>query len=130
MKRRRSSVRQVTWFFATVVVLGSAHACSPDGPAGGLPTHPSDGFSVSLEWDSPTQDALGRPLTDLAGYRLYYSPSPLPAGSEVFRLDLGLDTRVTVAGLPAGPYSFAVTAVDHDGNESDLSAPLDVDVGP
>jgi hypothetical protein len=110
-------------------VLSGLYACSPEGPDGGLPTHPSDGFSVTLEWDAPTQDAEGRPLTDLAGYRLYYSNSFPPSGPDAVRLDLGLETRATVSGIPAGYYYFAVTALDAAGNESDLSAALEVEIG-
>jgi len=45
------------------------------------------------------------------------------------RLDLGLQTRATVSGIPAGYYYFAVTALDSVGNESDLSAALEVEIG-
>lgn len=111
-------------------VLTMLFACTPEGPEGGIPTHPTDGFSVTLEWDAPSLDAAGQPLTDLAGYRLYYSPALPPSGPEGERMDLGLETRATVSGLPAGRYFFAVTAVDSVGNESDLSEPLEVEIGP
>ena len=130
MKRGRASTRRMAAFAAAFGAVGALHGCSPDGPEDGLPTHPSDGFSVTLEWDAPTRDALGRPLTDLAAYRLYYSPTLPPTGPEGVRLDLGSDTRATVSGLPAGRYYFAVTALDLVGNESDLSAPLEVETGP
>jgi hypothetical protein len=110
--------------------LAMLFACTPEGPEGGIPTHPSDGFSVTLEWDAPSLDAAGQPLTDLAGYRLYYSPTLPPSGPEGERVDLGLETRATVSGLPAGRYFFAVTAMDTVGNESDLSEPLEVEIGP
>ena len=74
---------------AVATGMVSVHACSPDAPQGGLPTHPSEGFSVSLEWDPPTVDAVGRPLTDLAGYRLYYSPALPPTGPEGASLEVG-----------------------------------------
>jgi hypothetical protein len=130
MRRDRPRTRRTAAFAAAFGVLGVLCACSPDGPEGGLPTHPSDGFSVTLEWDAPTRDAAGQPLIDLAGYRLYYSPTLPPSGPESVRLDLGLETRVTVSGLPAGRYFFAVTAMDVAGNEGDLSAPLEVETGP
>ena len=104
--------------------------CSPDAPDGGLPTHPSDGYSVTLEWDPPTLDAMGRPLSDLDGYRLYYSRSLPPSGPEGTAVEVGLEARVTVSGLPEGTYYFAVAAVDTAGNQSDPSAPLEVEVGP
>ena len=44
-------------------------------------------------------------------------------------IELGPATRVTVSGLLAGDYLFAVTALDNMDNESDLSDPLSVEVG-
>ena len=130
MRQGRPRTRRIAALVAVFGVLGALYACSPEGPEGGIPTHPSDGFSVTLEWDAPTQDAAGQPLTDLAGYRLYYSPTLPPSGAEGVWLDLGLETRVTVSGLPAGRFFFAVTALDLEGNESDLSALLEVETGP
>ncbi len=112
------------------VLLVSAFAmgCTPEGPGDGIPTHPSDTYSVTLEWDAPTTDAVGRPLEDLQGYRLYYRETESAAGAETM-IELGAETGVTVSGLPAGDYLFAVTALDTLGNESDLSNPLPVQVG-
>ncbi|MGB5526180.1 MAG: fibronectin type III domain-containing protein [Gemmatimonadota bacterium] len=112
-----------------VFVFAFLAGCAPDGPGGGIPTHPGDTYSVTLEWDAPTTDALGRPLQDLSGYRLYYWESEFAAGSETM-IELGAETGVTVSGLLAGDYLFAVTALDTLGNESELSDPLPVEVGP
>lgn len=114
----------------SLLVLIVASGCSPDAPDGGLPTHPTDTYSVTLEWDAPTEDAVGQPLTDLAGYRLYYSDSDDPQAGNSTMVELADTTRVTVSDLPAGVYVFAVTALDADGNESALSDPLSVEVGP
>jgi hypothetical protein len=111
-----------------VLALAFAAGCTPDGPGDGLPTHPSDTYSVTLEWDAPTTDAVGRPLEDLSNYRLYYRETESAAGSETM-VELGFETRVTLSGLPAGDYLFAVTALDTLGNESDLSDPLPVQLG-
>jgi len=129
MTRRQPGASNVLAFAAAFGVAAVVLACSPDGPSGVLPTHPSEGFSVTLGWDAPTQDAAGRPLADLAGYRLYYSTSLPPSGPDGVRLDLGLETQATVSGIPAGRYYFAVTAFDAVGNESDLSASLEVEIG-
>lgn len=112
-----------------VLVFAFLAGCAPDGPGGGIPTHPGDTYSVTLEWDAPTTDALGRPLQDLSGYRLYYWGSEFAPGSETI-IELGAETGVTVSGLLAGDYLFAVTALDTLGNESELSDPLPVEVGP
>lgn len=83
---------------------------------------------MTLEWDAPTTDAVGRPLDDLATFRLYYRPLGAPTFEP--EVDVGMATRASVQGLAAGEYVFAVTAVDELGNESDLSDPLLVEVGP
>jgi hypothetical protein len=111
------------------LALALASGCAPDAPGGGLPTHPSDTWSVALEWDAPTTDAVGRPLEDLSGYRLYYREVEAPAGSEVM-IEVGEATQATVDGLAIGEYLFAVTALDIEGNESALSDALPVRVGP
>lgn len=129
MRRYGPGATRVAAFTTAIGTAGILFACSPEGPSGALPTHPSEGFSVTLEWDAPTQDAEGRPLEDLAGYRLYYSTSLPPSGPEGMRLELDLETRATVSGIPAGRYYFAVTAIDAVGNESDLSDPLEVEIG-
>ena len=114
---------------ACAIAFISMSSCTPDGPEDGPPTHPSDRYSVTLEWNAPTTDAVGRPLDDLAGYRLYYSPdSPSEADAEM--IDVGDVTSFTVTGLEAGAYLFAVTALDEDGNESEFSDPLPAEVGP
>ena len=114
---------------ASAFAIITVSSCAPDAPEGGAPTHPTDRYSVTLEWNAPTLDAVGRPLEDLAGYRLYYTPE---SGSELDTemVDVGPDTRHTVTGLEAGSYLFAVTALDLDGNESEFSDPLPVEVGP
>jgi len=113
----------------TLVVL-AVSSCTPDGPEDGPPTHPTDRYSLTLEWDAPTLDAVGRPLEDLAGYRLYVSTDPPSASIDADVIEVGDTTRYTVTGLEAGSYLFAVTALDELGNESDFSEPLPAEVGP
>jgi hypothetical protein len=112
-----------------LVTLAAVAGCTPEGPESGVPTHPGDTYSVTLEWDAPTTDAVGRPLRDLAGYRLYYRASGSGPGGDTM-VEVGDATRFTVSGLALGDYLFAVTALDTLGNESDLSEPLPVEVGP
>jgi len=92
-----------------------------------VPTHPTDTYTVTLEWDAPTLDAMGRPLDDLASFRLYYRQIGAPAFEPA--IDVGPATRASVEGLAAGEYVFAVAAVDELGNESEPSEPLLVEVG-
>ena len=107
-------------------------SCVPDAPDGDIPTGLSvqpEFFSISLAWDSPTLDAEGQPLGDLAGYRLYYSRTMPPDNPEGAFIEVGAETQVTVSGLAADTWYFAVTAVDDVGNESTLSEALPLEVG-
>jgi len=129
MRSGRDHRKSTVIVVIAAICLGSALACSPDGPEGGLPTHPTDRVSITLEWTAPTQDAMGRPLTDLVGYHLYYSPSQPPNGDDAVMVDVGLATQHTVTELIPDGYYFGVTAVDASGNESSLSEPLWLDLG-
>jgi len=74
--------------------------------------------SVTLQWDAPTTNEDGTPLTDLGGYKLYWGHE---TGVYTKSMDVGDVTTYTVSGLPDGLYYFAVTAYDTYGNESDFS---------
>ncbi|MFO0452672.1 MAG: hypothetical protein ACK52I_29135, partial [Pseudomonadota bacterium] len=69
---------------------------------------------------APTQRTDGTPLTNLAGFRVYYGRQP---GSLTQRVDVTNPTVTTVVveNLTAGTWHFAATAVDENGVESDLS---------
>lgn len=112
-----------------VLLATIALGCLPDSPADGIPTHPSDRFSVTFAWHAPVTDAMGNTLGDLAGFRLYHCASMPPNGPDGTMIDVGDTTEFTVENLEAGTYYFAVSAVDKAGNESDLSKELRVEVG-
>jgi hypothetical protein len=81
--------------------------------------------SVQLAWDAPTTNADGTPLTDLAGYKLYYGSI---SGIYTVVINVGNQTTYTVPDLGDGQtYYFAVTAYDTMGNESELSEELRYD---
>jgi hypothetical protein len=76
------------------------------------------GFTT-LSWDAPTTNADGTPLTDLAGYKVYYGT---PSRNYSQNIDVGNVTTYTVDNLTEGlTYYFAVTAYDTGGNESGFS---------
>ena len=129
--RRACGPRHRSWRGPLPVVLLAAVAagCVPDTPDGGIPTHPSDRFSVTLAWDPPATDAIGGTLEDLAGFRLYHSLSMPPNGPGGTLIEVGEATQHTVENLEPGTYYFAVTAIDVAGNESALSDELRVEVG-
>ena len=94
----------------------SFFSCGGGGGSGSSSTGSSN--SATITWDAPTTNADGTPLTDLAGYKLYYGTS---SGNYSVAIDVGNVTTFKVDGLSSGTYYFAVTAYDASGNESDYS---------
>ena len=74
--------------------------------------------SATLTWDPPATSADGTPLTDLAGYTIYYGTSSL---NYTVSIDVGNVTTYKIDNLSPGTYYFSVTAYDTAGNESDFS---------
>jgi Bacterial TSP3 repeat len=82
----------------------------------------AEGANLTLAWDPSANNVDGSPLTDLAGYRIYYGTS---SRSYTTIRNVGLVTAASVTNIPSGPACFfAVTAYDTAGNESVFSAEL------
>ncbi len=74
---------------------------------------------ATLSWEPPTTNADGTPLTDLAGYKIYYGTS---ANNYSQNIDVGNVTTYTIDNLTEGlTYYFVATAYDTSGNESEYS---------
>ena len=71
--------------------------------------------TATLSWTAPTTNTDGTPLTDLAGFKVYYGTS---AGSYSQSFDAGNVLSYTISNLSSGTYYFAATAYDTAGNES------------
>jgi len=72
-----------------------------------------------MSWDPPTTNTDGTPLTDLAGYKVYFG---ITSQNYSHTMDVGNVTVYTVGNLTEGlVYYFAVTAYDTSGNESEYS---------
>lgn len=78
-----------------------------------------------LAWDPPTTRVDGSPLTDLAGFRVYYGRS---SRSYPRVADVGSSTEAEIGGLPTGRVYFSVTAYDALGREGPLSAEVYKDI--
>jgi hypothetical protein len=76
--------------------------------------------SVTLSWTPPTQNTDGSTLSDLAGYVIYYGLSATNMPNKIPLNNPGLATYV-VNGLTPNTYSFAITAKNDAGIESDKS---------
>ena len=77
--------------------------------------------SATLSWAPPTQNTNGTPLTNLAGYRIYYGTSITALTKTVQVANPGLVTYV-VSNLSAGPWYFAIKAYTSANVESEASA--------
>ena len=86
--------------------------------------------SVTLNWQPPTQNADGSPLTDLAGYKIYVgTETGVYEHLEIMLDNPGLTTYV-IDNLGPGTYYFAATALNAAGVESFLSDELAIPVNP
>ncbi len=135
MKRVVLSLWCIVVFFLPLLVScggggsSSSTGTSSDTNYGGSPTYSLPGNSnpgntsiithdVTLTWEPPITNADGTPLTDLAGYRVYFGPG---SGNYIYKNNVGDVTICTIGGLTRGTWCFVVTAYDTAGNESDYS---------
>lgn len=72
---------------------------------------------ATLSWDAPLQRTDGSPLTNLAGFKLYYGTSAGNLSNVIQVSDPGARTRV-IEDLTVGTWYFAASAYDQSGIES------------
>jgi hypothetical protein len=72
---------------------------------------------ATLSWQAPTDNVDGSPLTDLAGFRVYYGNSANDLRYFMQVADPGARSRI-VEDLTVGTWYFAATAYDQSGGES------------
>lgn len=75
--------------------------------------------TAKLEWVPPTQNDDGSPLTDLAGYTVYWGKTGV--FNNAIRVNQPGATSYTVTGLTSGNWSFAVAAANTGNGLSKLS---------
>jgi hypothetical protein len=82
-------------------------------------TTPTTG-SATLSWIVPTENTDGTPITDLAGYHIYYGTS---AGALTTTVTIAnpTETSYVVSGLAPGTYYFAIVAYNSAGIDSPQS---------
>lgn len=74
---------------------------------------------VAVNWEPPTTNTDGSPVTDLKGYKVYTGTS---SGNYSENIAVGDQTTYNVKGLTEGAtYYFTVTAYDSAGTESNFS---------
>lgn len=83
-------------------------------------TSPSPSGSATLSWTPPTLNTDGSPLTDLAGFRIYYGTASRQYSATVTIPGKTITSAVIESLAPATWY-FAVRAYNTSGVESDYS---------
>jgi hypothetical protein len=73
--------------------------------------------SATLSWTAPTTNTNGTPVTDLAGYHIYYGTNP-GALDTVIDVPGAATTEYEISNLSSGTYYFAVTAYNSLGIDS------------
>ena len=114
--------------FAGVTITGSNGSSSASigpftiavkAPATSPPASPATG-SATLSWTPPTQNTNGTPVTDLAGYHIYYGTTEGAWTSTITVLE-ATETSYVVSGLAPGTYYFAIVAFNTAGDDSTQS---------
>jgi hypothetical protein len=109
---------------ATSIAAGSTTITATSGSVSGTATLTVTAITTTgsaiVSWNAPTTNADGTPLTDLAGYKLYYGTS---SGNYTSMINVGnaATYTYTINNLARGTYYFAVTAYDTQNNESSYS---------
>lgn len=85
--------------------------------------------SATVSWDIPTTNADGSDLDDLAGFNIHYR---LASGnySDIEVISDKTATFAVITDLQPGSWYFAVSALDHAGNRSALSAEANKVISP
>jgi hypothetical protein len=93
----------------------------PPPPATTPPPAPQPSVvSISLQWEPPTENTDTSPLTDLAGYHVYYGNAPSALSSSITVANAGV-ARYVIDNLSPGTWYFAVAGYNTSGVEGDRS---------
>ena len=106
-------------FVLTLLLAVIISACG--GGGGGSVTVNQVGLgSATLSWTPPTQNSDGSPLTDLAGYKIYYGNESGNYHTSIQIDNPGIAIYV-VEYLTPNTYYFVLTAINSSGVESNFS---------
>lgn len=78
---------------------------------------------TTLTWEAPTTNVDGSPITDIGGYKVYFSQVS-GAYTDADSRDVGNVTSINIQntiGNLKGQWCFVATVYDVAGNESDFS---------
>jgi hypothetical protein len=98
---------------------GSGTSSTSSVPPSSVPPGSVPNGSATLTWDAPSTNTDVSPITDIAGYKLYYGTQ---SGSYPHYVDVGNVTTYKLDNLTVGTtYFFAATVYNTSGVESGFS---------
>lgn len=128
-RMRNLPVMKLLGILAAMLFALSTTGCGDSGASGsassgssGITVTPVGVKSVTLNWTAPTEKANGDILTmnELAGYQIVYGTSNDPF-ANVIAINQPYASNHTIDGLPAGDYTFRISAYDNMGRISTYS---------
>jgi hypothetical protein len=116
--------RAVMLALTGLMLGGCLEEVDPISNTGGIIRTGTGAGSVTLNWQPPTQNTDGSPLTDLSGYNIYIGTTSSNYDYMEIRLDNPGLTAYVVENLEPGTYYFAATAFNSTGIESAFSGEM------
>ena len=83
----------------------------------------SSNGTALLSWTPPTENTDNSPLTDLAGYKIYYGTSPGTYSNTEIINNPGL-TSFLIENLASADWYFVMTSFNSSGIESSYSTEI------
>jgi hypothetical protein len=113
------TMKRIICLFGLAVLASCSRPSVSDNPVGG--TASANGTLV-VSWRPPTENTDGTPLTDLAGYTVYYGTQP-GVYTNTVAIDDPSATHFVLRGLRPGTHYFvAISATNTKGGHSVLSS--------
>ena len=107
-------------FYYNIVISVTDGAASASLPAFALKVELPATASVTLSWQAPTLNEDGTPLTDLAGYQVFYGQASGQYSQNLSLPNAGF-TSVTIEDLAPATWYFSVKALNAAGAVSGFS---------
>ncbi len=106
--------------YSNIVINATDGQLSASLPAFAIQVNQVGLGSATLSWTAPVTNSDGSPLTDLAGYKLYYGTSQGSYGYQI-QIDNPGITAFVVENLSPNTYYFVAAALNSAGVESNYS---------
>ncbi len=106
--------------YSNIVISASNGSASASLSAFSITVTEVTSGTATVSWSIPTTNSDGSPLTDLAGFKVYYGTSASSLTQVVQLTNSTLSTYV-ITNLPAGTWYFGVKSYTSAGTESSIS---------